>query len=133
MKLSFGSLLSSYAKTINRSQTSIAEEADITHASLNRYLNGKSVLSADALIKVLKAMDIDLYKIILDKQAELTHGNDSVKYETTFDAIKFLFQNLEPMGQQTQLKQLEWLNQIAGKKQLPKEVREIIKKETNLI
>lgn len=133
MKKSFGNILSSYAKTINRSQTSLAEEAGITHASLNRFFNGKSNLSSDALISVLKAMDIDVVKIVLEKQSKQSQDESITKYETAMDALQFLFKNLEPMGQQTQLKQLEWLNQIAGKEQVPKEVRQIIKKETNLI
>lgn len=133
MKKSFGVLLSSYAKTINRSQTSLAEEAGITHASLNRFFNDKSNLSSDALVDVLKAMDIDLVQIILDKQAKKSQDEDINQYETTEDAIRFLINNLEPRGQQTQLKNLEWINELAGKEKIPKAVRSILKREVRLV
>lgn len=131
MKSHFGIILSSYATSIGRSQASIAEEAGITPASLNRFFNGRTNLYSDALVAVLKAMDIDLVQLVLDKHSKKSKSDHKV--ETTLDAVAFLYKNLEPLGQQTQLKQLEWINTVAGKEKIPKAVSDIIKKEINLI
>lgn len=131
MKSHFGIILSSYATSIGRSQASIAEEAGITPASLNRFFNGRTNLYSDALVAVLKAMDIDLVQLVLDKHSKKSKSDHKV--ETTLDAVAFLYKNLEPLGQQTQLKQLEWINTVAGKQKIPKAVSDIIKKEINLI
>ena len=133
MKESLGEKLSYLSKRLRKSQSEIALEANISHSQLNKFFNDKSNLSLENFNDLLICLGIDLQEIIEDKiEATKTNPKDK-KIISTMHAVEFLLMNLEPRGRQTQLKQLEWINEIAGKEKLPKQVTEILRKEINLI
>ena len=133
MKKKIEHLVAALAKTNQLSQTALAKKAGITQPTLNRFLNGKANLTSESLISVLNVLEIDLHQIIIDKLNNNFSNQKSLNIESKNDAITFLYSNLDKLGQQTLLKQFEWLNKIAGKHKIPKTVSDIIKKETNLI
>lgn len=129
---SLGEKLAMLAKTTGKSQTEIADGADMPVSQLNRFLRGHSSINSTNLCAVLAELGINLDDIIasrIRKSAEI----DEEKIESTDDCVRFLFRNLDEIGRQTYLNNLAWAAKVSSKKKLPTRVEEILKTETTLI
>lgn len=130
MKKSFGEKVALLAKSQGKSQTEISDKIGMAPSQLNRFFKGNSDCTSDNLLAILDILEVDLENIVSRKTRKTADIDD---VENVFDAVTFLYKNLNPLGQQTQLRQLEKINQLSGKQKIPKVVQDIIKKETNLI
>jgi len=60
--MSFRSALKSYISYKNLKMHDVAENAGITPNTLSRYVNNKSEIGSDKLLKILNHLGIDLFK-----------------------------------------------------------------------
>lgn len=132
MKKSIGEKLAMLAKSQGKSQADIADNIGMSTTQLNRFFRGNSDCTMNNLISVMTELGIDLDTLISRKTRKFAEIDDS-KVENVYDCLTYMFRSIDPLGQQTYLKQLAWVTTTTTKKQLPQKVQEIIKQETNLI
>ena len=130
MEKSLGEKIALLAKSQGKTQADIAERIGMAPSQLNRFLKGNSDCTTENLLTILNILDIDLEEIIFQRTRKQT---DTEEVENDSDVVKFLYKNLDEVGQQTQLKHLEWINNFAGKKKIPKEVKNIINQKRTLL
>lgn len=127
MKKHIGELIAEIAKSEKISQSNLSDKTGISYPQLNKFFNGKSNLSLENFLLLLKALNIDIYSSLLSRRNKTDSEIESVE-----DCVLYLYRNLDTYGQQTYLRQLEWTNKVLNKK-LPMGLTSIIEKNVNLI
>lgn len=101
-------------------------------SKLNRFFNGKANLNSDNLVLVLNELGIDLEETV-ESKLQATAKTGTASLESKADCVKFLFEQLDPVGQQV------FLNSIADdvkrnrKTVFPRSLSLALEKELNLI
>jgi transcriptional regulator with XRE-family HTH domain len=132
VKKSLGEKLSVLAKSSDRKQSEISESLGMPASQLNRFFRGRSDVNSSNLAAILRELGIDLDRIISERVRK-TAGVDEVKIQTTEDCLTYLFRSLDELGKQTYLNSLAWAAKAATKKDLPRNVVDLLKQETTLI
>jgi plasmid maintenance system antidote protein VapI len=131
MKKHIGTQIAEIARQCGVTQSDLAIKANVSYPQLNRFFNGKSNLSLDHFLSVLKILDLDINEFLNAKSKEPSKNSvneiDSVK-----ECIIYLHSNLDVLRQQAHLKQLE-MAVVMSKKKIPRNVQEIINNSTKLI
>lgn len=130
MKKSLGEKLALLAKSQGKTQADIADQIGMAPSQLNRFLKGNSDCTTENLLSILNILEIDLEGAISRKTRK---SADIDEIENDSDVVKFLYENLDEIGQQTQLRHLEWISNVAGTKKIPKEIKTIIDQKLTLI
>lgn len=127
-----GEKLAVLAKTIGRSQTSLAEKVGVPPSQINRFFRGHSDIYTSALLPVMRELGFDLEEMI-SKKIKVASDLDSNDPKTVNETLVYLFNELDDLGKQTMLAQLLWAAKIAKGDQLPIRIEEQIRKEFSLI
>ena len=131
MKKHIGELIDQIARTENLSQTKLAEAAGISYPQLNKFLNGKSNLSLEHFLSLLKVLNIDIYELLRGKvKKQFVQFDETI--ETPKDCLNFLYDNMDIVRQQATLKTLQSAMILTNKK-IPNEIEQIINRSTNLL
>ena len=75
--MSFRSALKSYISYKNLKMNEVAKATGITPNTLSRYLNNKSDLGSDKLLKILNHLGINIFKLLVLRESD----KNSILYE----------------------------------------------------
>ncbi len=132
IKRTFGEKLAMLAKAQNKTQTEIANRIGLTPAQVNRLFNGHADMSSQNLLLILNDLGLNMDELVSSRTRKHAEIEES-KVETVYDCLNYMFKSIDDLGRQTYLKQLAWVTQATTRKPLPKNVQDILTKETNLI
>lgn len=76
----------------------LAKRTNVSKASLSKFLNQKSDLRAEALIKILSALGTDFDSIMM---TEINNALGQGKQESIGEDIRFLMENADPITRKT--------------------------------
>ena len=77
--MSFRSRLKAYISYQNLKITDLSEEVEVTANTLYRYLNGKTDIGSDKLIKLLNSFDCVSLSYNISVKFVYVHGNVSLR------------------------------------------------------
>jgi len=131
-KNTLGQRLSVIALTSGKTQTQIAQNIGMPVSKLNRFFNGHSQLNSDNLILVLRELGIELESII-ESRVKSNARIGSVEIDSRADCLKFLFEQLDSVGQQIFLSSVADDVKRSRKIIFPRSLQLTLEKELNLI
>lgn len=127
-----GKKLGMLARSVGLSQTFLADQLGMKSSHINRFFRGHSDVYSIVLIGVLKELGIDIEEIIA-KRLKAISEVDQADPNSRHEMLTFLFDELDELGQQTQLTQLLWAAKAVRGNSFPKKIEEKIRNEITLI
>lgn len=127
-----GERLAEIAAHSDISQTEIAGRLDVPISQVNRYFRGHNDIYASQLIRICKILGIDIEAMINNRLRALS-GDETAELGTDEECLKYLFKELDEIGQQTYISSLMWAARVSRGEEFPKKVIDVVKKRCSLI
>lgn len=124
---SFGRKVSLLMKALDKNQTLISEEADLSRVSLNRFLRGQSELRLSDFIQIMRVLGVDIEKVLNDRLAEAT-GEKGGKLKGYGPDVELVLNAVSRLGKQSYLGHLVAYAELLGP-QIPLQTYKRLKAE----
>ena len=109
----FGRAISVLMKALDKNQTQVADAADLSRVSLNRFLRGQSELRLSDFVRMLQLLGIDVEKSVRERLEDVT-GEKNGKLKGVGPDMELVLNSMSRLGKQSYLGHLVAYAELLG-------------------
>lgn len=109
----FGRKVSLLMKALDKNQTQVADTAELSRVSLNRFLRGQSELRLSDFVRMMQILGVDIDKVVADRLEEAT-GEKEGRLKDIGPDMELVLNSMSRLGKQSYLGHLVAYAELLG-------------------